>query len=380
MANVLNDLAADLYKAAEIVGRSAVGFIPSVTVNGGSEVAAQNTTVRSHKTDEGTINETATPAMTIPEGDDVTVTTDTMTLNKVVNAQIPFTGEEMGFIDQGAGFQTVYGDIISRKMNGMMKLIEKNVAIEAYKNSSRTVGTAGTTPFGSNFNEIAEARQVLLDNGMPVDDGMTSLVLSTTAGTKLRNLAQLQKANEAGNDTLLRQGTLLDLQGVMLKESSQVQAHTKGTGASKLVNGDLAVGDTTITTDGGSGTIVAGDVVTFAGDTVNSYVVTEALASGSFEIGAPGLRVAIADNAAITVGNSYTANVALHRSAIELAIRPMLSPLASAAADAMVVQDPHSGLSWQVEVYGGYKKAMIDITAVYGVKAWNKEAIATVLG
>lgn len=380
MANVLDNLAADLYKAAEIVGRSAVGFIPSVTVNGGSEVVAQGATVRSHTTDEGTINESATPSMTIPEGDDVTVTTDTMTLNKVVNAQIPFTGEEVGFINQGAGFQTVYGDIITRKMNGMMKIIEKNVAIEAYKNASRAVGTAGTTPFASNFDLVAEARQILFDNDMPVDDGMSTMVLNSTAGTNLRNLAQLQKANEAGGTELLRQGTLLDLQGLMLKESSQVQSHTKGTGTGYLVNdASLSEGDTVIAADTGSGTIVAGDVVTFAGDT-NKYVVTEALSGGSFTIAAPGLRQDIADNAAITVGDSYTANIALHRSAIELAIRPMKSSLASAAADTMVVQDPHSGLSWQVEVYGGYKKAMIDITAVYGAKAWNPEAIAAVLG
>lgn len=379
MANELDDLAADLYKAAEIVGRSAVGFIPSVTVNGGSEVAAQGTTVRSHKTDEGTINEDATPSMTIPEGDDVTVTTDTMTLNKVVNAQIPFTGEEVGFINQGAGFQTVYGDIVTRKLNGMMKIIERNVAIEAYKNSSRAVGTAGTTPFASNFDLVAQARQVLFDNDMPVDDGMSTMVLNSTAGTNLRNLANLQKANEAGGTELLRQGTLLDLQGLMLKESSQVQTHTKGTGTGFLVNGALAEGATTIEVDTGSGTILAGDVVTLAGD-ANKYIATSDLSAGSFTIAAPGLRQAAADDAAITVGNGYTANVAMHRSAIELAIRPMKSSLASAATDQMIVQDPHSGLSWQFEVYGGYKKAMIDVTAVYGVKAWNPEAIATVLG
>ena len=380
MANVLDNLAADLYKAAEIVGRSAVGFIPSVTINGGAEVAAQGTTVRSHKTDEGTINETATPSMNVPEGDDVTVTTATMTLDKVVNAQIPFTGEEVGYINQGAGFQTVYGDIIARKMNGMMKVIEKNTAIEAYTNASRAVGTAGTTPFASDFDLVAEARQVLFDNDMPVDDGQNTMVLNSTAGTKLRNLAQLQRANEAGGTELLRQGTLLDLQGLMLKESSQVQSHTKGTGTGYLVNAAaLSEGDTVIAADTGSGTIVAGDVVTFAGDT-NKYVVTSALSGGEFTIAAPGLRQDTADNAAITVGNGYTANVALHRSAIELAIRPMKSSLASAAADTMIVQDPHSGLSWQVEVYGGYKKAMIDITAVYGVKAWNPEAIAAVLG
>jgi len=34
MANVLNNLAADIYKAADVVGRELVGFIPSATING----------------------------------------------------------------------------------------------------------------------------------------------------------------------------------------------------------------------------------------------------------------------------------------------------------------------------------------------------------
>jgi hypothetical protein len=148
----------------------------------------------------------------------------------------------------------------------------------------------------------------------------------------------------------------------------------------------LAVGATSIvfdtSTPGASG-FKAGDVITIAGDD-NKYLVVGGVtltgAAGTVEIASPGLRANAANNAAIRVGNSYAANIGLHRSAIELAIRPMASPMASAAQEQMIVQDPVSGLAFTVEVYGGYKKAMVDITAIYGVKAFNPRAIATLLG
>jgi len=220
-----------------------------------------------------------------------------------------------------------------------------------------------------------------VDNGMPANDGQASLVLSTVAGTNLRQLAQLQKVNEAGGADLLRQGTLLELQGLSLRESAQVQAHTKGTGASYLLNdASSAIGDTSIAADGGSGTILAGDVITFNGDT-NKYVVNTALSGGSLAIGAPGLRLALADNAAITVGNSYTANVAFHRRALEIAMRaPAVPEGGDAADDAMTVQDPFSGLVFEIRVYRGYRKTMIEVAAAWGVKAWKPDFIALLLG
>ena len=130
----------------------------------------------------------------------------------------------------------------------------------------------------------------------------------------------------------------------------------------------------------GTGTIIAGDVVTFAG-TSDKYVVNTALSGGSFAIGTPGLRAAEADNDAITVGDSFAANVMLHRSCVELAMRPLEKPNGSdAAVDEMVVQDPHSGLVFRVSVYQGFYKQMIDITALYQAKAWKPDGIVTVLG
>lgn len=381
MANVLTDLAADIYKAADVVGRELVGFIPAATINAdGSEQAALNDVVRSHFTRAASAA-TISPSMTIPEGSDQTVDNKTLTLDNSKAVQIPWTGEDVKHVNNGSGFETIYGDQIAQAMRALVNEIEADLGTEAYQNASRAVGTAGTTPFASNFNTVADVRKILADNGCPVNDRQISLVMDTSAGVNLRNLAQLQKANEAGSDNLLRQGVLLDLQGLAMRESAQVQSHTKGTGTSYLLNdASSAIGDTTIAADTGSGTIIAGDIVTFAG-TSTKYVVNSALSGGSFTIGAPGLRAAESDNDAITVGNSYTANVAFHRSALELAMRAPANPIGGdAAVDMMLVQDPHSGLVFEVSVYKGYKKAMISVGAVWGVKAWKQEHIALLLG
>ena len=380
MANTLTDLAADIYRAADIVGRELVGFIPASTLNAGSEQAAVGQTVRSFVTPAATAVDIS-PSMTIPEGTDQTLTNKTLTLTNQRGVQIPYTGEDVRFLDGGAGYETVYGAQIQQAMRTLVNEMEADLAEEAYKNASRAVGTAGTTPFASNFNEVAEARQILADNGMPTNDGLISLVVNTSAGVNLRNLASLQQVNTAGSDDLLRRGELLNLQGVSLKESAQVQSHTKGTGASKLVNGALSVGATSIAADGGSGTILAGDIVTFAADSDNKYVVNSALDSGTFTIGDTGVRVAIADNNAITVGNDYTANIMMHQAGLELAMRAPAKPIGGdAAEDVMVVQDPTSGMVFEVAVYKGFNKAMIQVGAVWGYKAWNSDAIAIVMG
>lgn len=388
MANVLTNLAADIYKAADIVGREAVGFIPAVTINAGSEAAAQGDTVRSHFTRAATVNTSATPAMTIPEGDDQTIDNKTMTISQIASVRIPWTGEDIKHVNNGSGFETIYGDQIAQAMRGIVNAVESHVATVAYQGASRAFGTAGTTPFASNFDPIAELRQIIMDNGMPVNDGRLSLVINSLAGTNLRQLAQLQKANESADTAMLRRGTLLDLQGFMLKESAGVVSHTKGAATGALINNASteAVGQTTLTLDTitvNTTGIKAGDVVTFAVDSTNKYVVNTGLVatSGDIVIGGPGVRVALPDDNAMTIGNSYTANVALHQSAVELVMRPLVKPFGGdAAVDVMTVQDPMSGLVFQLSVYKGYNKAMIDVTCLYQAKAWKPDGIAVLLG
>jgi hypothetical protein len=378
MANVLTDLAGDIYTAADIVGRELTGASSSVMRNTSNERASIGDPIRSFFTRQATAI-SPSPSMTIPEGTDQSVDNKTLTISKDRAVQIPWTGEDMKHVNNGSGFDTIYGDQIRQAMRTISNEIEADVLIEGYQNASRAVGTAGTTPFGSDFDVVAEARQILVDNGTPIDNQIT-MVLNTLAGTKLRNLAQLQKVNESGGAELLRQGALLDLQGIMLKESAGVQAHTQGTGTGNQVNGTQAAGDTVILADTGQDTIVAGDVVTFAGDT-NKYVVTVALSGGQFEIASPGLRVAPADDAAITVGGSYTGNIAFHRNAIELVMRaPAVPAGGDTADDEMMVQDPSSGLVFAIRSYKGYRKAMFEVAAVWGQRCWKPDFVATILG
>lgn len=380
MANSFTDLAADAYVAADVVSRERIGFTGAVKVNGGSERVAVGQTVRSAVTQEATaVN--ATPSMTIPEGTDQTVDNKDLTLTKQRAVQIPYTGEDVRFLNGGAGYRTVLGMQIQQAMRTLANEIDTDLWTEAYTNGSRAVGTAGTTPFGSNINVLASALRVLEDNGVPDMDGMIQGVFDPAAIENLRTLDKLRDVDTAGTDDLLRRGSMGTLYDIVMRQSKQIGTHTKGTGTSYQTAAALAVGDTTVTADTGSGTLLAGDIITFADDSNNGYVANSALSGGSFTIGDPGAQAAIGDNNGITIGNSYTPNCVFHRDAIELAMRAPAMPEGGDVADEIeVIVDPVSGLTFQLAMYKGYRKAMIEVSATWGYKAWMPKFICNVMG
>lgn len=386
MPNVLtlSSFAENMFRARDTVAREAVGFIPSVILNSEPDGVSINGVVNSLRTAQPTLNTSVTPAMTIPSADDQTVATDTMSIGQVANVKIPLRGEDVRKLQNVGSYQQVIDDMFAQAFRVIVNTIESHCGTVAKQGSSRAAGTAGTTPFASTINVINSVRQILKDNGAPTEDGGLSLVIDTTAGTNMRNLTNLYKANESGSTETLRQGSLLALSGFQVRESAGVSSHTKGTGTSYLVNQTGLTNDSTaITVDTGSGTILAGDVITFASGTGSgrNYVVGSALASNVVTLNRPGLRGNIADNNAITVGNDYTANIGLHRSAMELVMRPPAMPVGGdAAADRMTLFDRHSGLVFEVALYLGYGMNMLDITTYYQAKVWKPEFVATLLG
>ncbi len=382
MSNTLTNLIPDAYAALDVVSRELVGFIGSVARDPAADRAAVGQTIRSHATPANAGGGNVTPAMALPSASDQVIANKTFTISKSRYFPFSWTGEEQKAMNTGPGFLTIKQDQIAQAIRAAMNEMESDLATAAYQGASRAYGTAGTTPFASTLADPAQVRKILDDNGAPVSD--RSLCINTTAGAALRTLAQLTKANEAGSVDPMRLGTLLDLHGFMIHESAQVKAHTKGTGTSYQLNGAHAVGATTLAVDTGSGTIVAGDVITIANGTpadTNKYVVTTALSAGNVIIAAPGLLCSHVDNDAITVGNNYSANVAHTRNSILLGTRlPALPEEGDLAIDRETITDPMTGISLELAVYPGYRMLVYQVLVAWGVTVIKPEHVALLLG
>lgn len=384
MANTLTGLIPTLYQALDIVSREMVGFIPAVTRNTSAESAAKDQTITIPVAPASSASD-ITPGLYAADAGDQTIGNTTMTISKSRAVPIRWNGEQQRSISGQYG--NILRDQFTQAFRTLVNEVEADLA-GLYVASSRAYGTAGTTPFGTaaDFSDFAQAKKILEDNGAPSSD--LQMVLGSAAIANVRGKqSSLFKANEAGTAELLREGILGRVEGFDIHNSAQVKAHTKGTGSSYQTNlgSTLAIGATGIAADTGSGTVLAGDVVTANGDT-NKYIVASALTDGSFTINAPGLRQTLADGVALTVGNSYTANMFFSRSAIQLITRAPAMPLGpngeaiDMADDVMVMTDPVSGISFQVALYRQYRQLKYEVGLAWGVKCVKSAHTGILLG
>ena len=387
MANTLTGLIPTLYESLDVVSRELVGFIPNVTTDNSIDRAALNQVVMSYATPAVTASNIA-PGVTAPNDGDQVIGNIPITISKSRYVPIRWSGEEQRGINTGPGAYKIMADQFAQAFRTLVNEVETDLA-SLYKVASRAVGTAGTTPFGINgdISDFSNARQVLEDNGAP-----TSALKYVAGGAAINNLrgkqAVLFRVNEAGTDQLLRNGAVGEVGGLIVGNSAQIKAVVKGTGAAYTTSGSaLAVGTTVIPLITGTGTVLAGDVVTFAGDT-NKYVVNVGIAApGSITIGAPGLRVAIpAAATAMTVGNSYTPNLAFAKTAIVLATRIPATPLdvngnaMDMADDRTIVVDPFSGLAFEVALYTQYRQIKYEVALAWGFAGVKPEHICVGMG
>ena len=367
MANTLTALIPSLYAALDVVSRELVGAIPCATLDATATRAAVGQTVISFATPAVTATN-ITPGVTPPNDGDQNIANTSLVISKARRVPFRWNGEEeLGLNNNGAGFAAIRGGQIQQAIRTLVNEMEVDVVNAARVGSSRATGTAGSTPFATNLSDPAQLRKILDDNGAPMD---RCLIIDTTSGAALRTLAQLTKANEAGTTVTMRDGQLLDLHGFSIHESNGVGVNIKGTGAGYTTDtAGYSAGATSINLITGAGTVLAGDVITFAGD-VNKYVVATALTTGVVVIGLPGLRVAIPSAAtAVTVGNSYTGNIGFSRSSLILATRaPALPNGGDLAVDRMTITDPRSGISFEIAQYNQYRQVQYEMSAVWGVR------------
>lgn len=384
MANTLTDLYPDLYAALDIVSRELVGVIPAVTMDARVDRAGvgQDVVVPVAPTSNAMVD--TTPAMAIPAAADQTIGNTKIQITKSKAVAFSWEGNEQVLLNSGAGYQNVRVNQMVQAMRTLTNSVENDLCA-LHSTFSRAYGTAGSTPFATagDFTDMTKTLKILKDNGSPVQDN--HLVVNTSAGATF--LGKQAESNRQGSDSILRQGVFLSTSGVDIRESGQIYTHTAGTGASATTNNaGYAVGDTVITlASAGTGTILAGDVITFAGDT-EKYVVASGDADvsngGTITLAAPGLRKAIAASATnITVVATSARNMLFNRSAIILATRMPERPAeGDMANDVGMITDPRSGLSFEVAIYGGYRKVRYEIALAWGVKNIKPEHTALLLG
>jgi hypothetical protein len=390
-ANTLTGLIPTLYEALDVVSRELIGMIPAVSRDSTVDRAAKGQTVMSFATPAVTASD-VTPGVTAPNDGDQAIGNIPITISKSRYVPIRWNGEEQrGMNAGGPGLMNIMRDQFSQAFRTLANEVEVDLATTARLAASRAFGTAGTTPFGTNgdLSDFAGVRQILEDNGAP-----TSALRYVAGSAAMANLrgkqAVLFRVNEAGTDQLLRDGILGQVEGMMVGNSAAIKtaAITKGTGAAYTSNtAGYAIGATAITLITGTGTVLAGDVVTFAGDS-NKYVVAAGVvAPGVITLAAPGLRQALPASAvAMTIGNNFVPNMAFAKTGIVLATRLPATPVDASgrpidmADDRTTIIDPVSGLAFEVSLYTQYRQLKYEVALAWGQAGVKPEHIALGLG
>lgn len=382
MANSITAVLPAIYAGLREISRELVGFIPNVQRDITTERAAVGQSVMVPIVPAAT-GGNVTPGSVPPNDGDQTFSNMSITIDKSKYSPVRWNGEEqLALGPDGVMYNRLLADQFSESIRWLVNQIEVDLATRAVTSASRAYGTPGTTPFGTagDLTDFAGPNRILDQNGAPSTRFM--IVNSDSRFNLEGKQSVLFKANEAGTDGLLRRRELTQVSGFGMGYSAGLQLVTKGTGSGFLVNNGAgyAVGATAITVDTGTGTILAGDVITFAGD-ANKYVVKTALAANVVTIQEPGLRAAVADNTAITVGNSYSPNIAFTRDSLVLAARaPALPREGDSASDRMTITDPISGLNFEVSLYLEYRRARYEVAMAWGSGAPNGKHIALLQG
>jgi len=322
-----------------------------------------------------------TPSNTPPAGSDTTPSKVQVVLsNWKQNSPFFLSDKDLVEIDRNAHFIPMQ---VQEAVRALAKAVNDSIFAE-YKGVYGVVGTAGTTPFGSGVGvkSATDARKILNIQLCPRDQRRGMLDFAAEAAALA--LPEFSDADKVGDNVVKIEGEIGRKFGIDWYADDAVPTHTAGTGSGYLVNNGAgyAVGSTSIVVDTGTGTLVKGDIITFAGHT-QTYAIQTDYAGGAGTITIyPGLKVAVADNVAITKTATHVVNMVFHRDAFAFATRPLASNTVEMALgnEIMSLQDPQTGLVLRLEVSRQYKRVAWEFDILWGAKLVRPELATRILG
>ena len=234
------------------------------------------------------------------------------------------------------------------------------------------VDVSGTPAVG----DIAGVRKKLLNNKVPLEEGLIWGALCPDTEAKYNVLDAFLHAEKRGDTETVKRGIMGKLFGIQWLVDQNIKTHVIGT---TDLAGDLAAeataAATTINVHAlGTGTVTKGSIITLEGSTYQ-YVVT---ATGTIDTNAiaalaiyPAIKETVAAGKIVTIHAIDKANLVYHRNAFCLATAPLVAPLGG--ADSAVRE--HEGLSLQV-VFSWTHTALKNVgtmSILCGVKTLQKE-------
>lgn len=258
-----------------------------------------------------------------------------------------------------------------------------NVSVQnAYTGVYGYVGTAGTTPFGSAVAAATDARKVLNKQLCPREN--RRMVLDFDAEAAALALPDFQRVNEVGGTGPKIEGELGRKFGFDIYTDDAIATHTAGGQGTPLVDGATSAGSSSLVVNGITGAFVEGDIFTIAGDSQTYAVKGATSLAGTAQTLtiAPALKKNAANDAALTVKDDHKVNLAFHRDAFALAMRPLAGATASDGYGSQIVSmtDPVTGLSMRLEVSRQYKQVVYELDALWGVGLIRPELATRIAG
>lgn len=392
MANTLDSIVPKIIASAMLTLRKNLPLIGKVNRNYEAELKTKGNVVDIPFSAPAT-TASVSPSMTWPTPGNLTIPKTQVTLDQWKYTACQVADDEVAKAEVEKGF--VPGQVMEN-IAALVDDVHTDLAAR-YKSVYGTVGTAGTTPFASNIDVVADANFVLNGQKCPKID--RKAVIDLNAGKNLQKLSQLLQAQQAGDSKMLRDGEIGRLLKVDFEDSFTMPTHTSTalSAGACTVNGVQAV-NAGSTDNGRTGTLsinkltntaalVAGDILEFTvGGVVQQHVVTAntTLAVGNTSVPvAPALRVATAGAEAVTLRASHVANLIFNPQAFALAVRPAQDFVMKGDPNDVFTYtqpDPVTGLAFRVQIVRGFMMRSWYFDILWGTACPRPELACRLLG
>lgn len=231
-------------------------------------------------------------------------------------------------------------------------------------------------PFGASTTPVQKsliAARSILNNSLAPKDQRYFLISQPAEDAALG--ANVFINQDYGGYDVLATGEIRQKLGFLWALEQQMPSHTSGTAsaATVTVSSDAAAGVKTLSLEVASSTatLVAGDHIMFANDSVTTYVVTAGVTlttSGVSVTIEPALKKSVLADSGVVVTKSHSiAGMAFHRDAFTAAFRPAKSRSIMSGGNQVLYVDPYTNIPIRLTYSPEHFQESFYLDILYGV-------------